>query len=139
MATRVFGIGHAEAGSRWRQWAHHVCRAGVQGKSAIREFLVDRCVSLKVAYDVIHADPTGVETCGVPTLVGPLDKGNGLAVVVLDPVKTAVNGAHRARVAGLDSARCSNKRVLVVYKREDRDELNRFRYARLTSALGDGK
>ena len=122
--------------------ASGLCISAAQGfkaKVAIREFLVDRCIGLEIADDVIHADPAGIETCGVPIRVGTRCERNGFARVRLHPVKTAVDEAHGARVVLLDSARCSSKGVLVVYKREDGDELNRFRYAGLPSALGDGK
>src|SRR6266853_5120398 len=72
-------------------------------------------------------------------LVANLQSCLRFAGVRLDPVKAAVNEANRSRVVLLDSARRSNKGLLVVYKREDGDELNCLRYAGLPCAGGSGK
>ena len=101
------GIVHRKAGIR--NWVSlvgvHTDGAGAGGELTVRQKLVQRGVSLKIADDVLHADPTGVETCGVPTRVGTRSERDGFAGVRLNPVKTAVNEANRARVVLLDSAR----------------------------------
>ena len=63
------GIVHRKA---WiRNWMSlvgiHTDRAGASGELTIRQKLVLRGVSLEIAYEVLRADPAGVETCGVST------------------------------------------------------------------------
>jgi hypothetical protein len=158
VAAGVFGIGDVEAKLRKRcrtgvlQVLDHAQRARPIGEvpgrwRALRRCsrarralegvvgLVDRSVSLKIAYDEGHADTAWVETGASAVLIGARGQGDVLAGVLLNPVETAVDEAHIARVAVFQGR-------LVVQEGQDGDELSSIRLLAIAvgwRARGDGK
>src|SRR5215470_5605480 len=132
VAIRVLGIGHRKARRGRRQQALHAGCTRIAGKYAIRE-LVERCISFKVGDDFLLADSAGIEThvhASIEVRAGSYrDVCSG---ILLDAVKAAVDEAHRARVLSFKSTR-------FVDESQNGDELQGFRYGRLSSAGGDGK